>query len=113
MAKKKTSTAAIDRRKTFDAADTSHRRVNAKYDVAQTTNENASLWGRVDALSAATANNPAVRQTIRNRARYEVANNGYAKGIAQTLTNDTVGPTVQLQIGNAVNAQQIEKDFEA
>ena len=102
---------AKNERKTFDAS-SERKFVNARYDVAQTTEENASLWGRVDALSAAAANNPAVRTTIRNRARYEVANNSYAKGIVQTLTNDTVGPSVQLQIGDAENAQEIEKDFE-
>ena len=29
--------------------------------------------------------------TLRNRARYEVANNSYARGIVLTLANDVVG----------------------
>ncbi|WP_345321587.1 hypothetical protein [Novipirellula rosea] len=45
-------------------------------------------WSRANGLSAATANSPDVRRTLRNRSRYEVANNSYARGITLTLAND-------------------------
>ena len=48
------------------------------------------------------AASPAVRRTLRNRARYEVANNSYARGIVLTLANDSIGtgPRLQLLTGN-------------
>jgi hypothetical protein len=38
-----------------------------------------------------------VRATLRNRARYEVASNSYAKGIVLTLANDAVGTGLRLR----------------
>jgi lambda family phage portal protein len=49
-------------------------------------------------LSANAANSPEVRRVLRNRARYEVANNSYARGIVSTLANDTVGTGPRLQM---------------
>ena len=86
--------------------------LRASYDIARRTDENANLWKYVDSLSAAEANNPAVRQTIRNRARYETANNSYAAGIVATLAADTIGPEIQLQLGDTDAAQQAEREFE-
>ena len=71
------------RRKVFDSAAISQRTIRASYDVARTTDENENLWKYVDALSAADANSPTVRRTIRNRARYETANNSYAEPLAE------------------------------
>lgn len=106
-------TARKAKRSVFDADAISKRTVlRAAYDIARTTDENANLWKYVDSLSAAEANNPAVRQTIRNRARYEVANNSYADGIVDTLSADTIGPEVQLQLGDTDAAQRAERDFE-
>jgi capsid protein len=87
--------------------------VKARYDIAQTTTENSSLWTGADALSAAEANNPQVRKTIRERARYEVANNSYARGIIRSITQDTIGPAIQLQLGDEAKAQEIEENFMA
>jgi capsid protein len=98
------------KRKMFEA-DASQKRISARYDVARTTDENASLWSMVDSLSAAEANNPQVRKTIRERARYEVANNCYAKGIVRALVSDVIGPEVQLQLGDSPKAQEIEQAF--
>lgn len=74
------------------------RRVRARYDAAQTTQENSKLWANADGLSALAANSRDVRRTLRQRSRYEVANNSYAIGIAQTLANDTIGTGPRLQI---------------
>jgi capsid protein len=61
--------------------------VRGRYDAAATTDENRRHWANADLLSATAANNPQVRRTLRARARYEVANNSYARGIVLTLAN--------------------------
>ena len=55
--------------------------LRARYDAAQTTSENARHWAMADGLSADGATSADVRRKLRDRARYEVANNSYAKGI--------------------------------
>ena len=65
--------------------------VRAKFDSAQTNADNRRHWANADGLSADAAANPEVRRTLRNRARYEVANNSYARGIVLTLANDVTG----------------------
>ena len=66
-------------------------RVRGRYDAAATTDENRRHWANADLLSANAANNSKVRQTLRSRSRYEVANNSYARGIVSTLANDCIG----------------------
>ena len=87
------------------------RLIRAKYDAAQTTAENQRHWANADALSANAANSAAVRTTLRNRTRYEVANNAYAAGIAQTLANYTIGtgPRLQMRLDNEEANRQIER----
>ena len=68
-----------------------------RYDSAQTTDDNRKHWTYADGLSAGLSLSPAVRQLLRNRARYEVANNTYAKGIILTLANDAIGNGPHLQ----------------
>ncbi|MCL2645429.1 MAG: phage portal protein [Phycisphaerales bacterium] len=65
--------------------------VRGRYDAAQTTPDNRKHWAAADGLSPNAANQPNVRRVLRNRARYEVANNSYARGIVLTLANDTIG----------------------
>jgi hypothetical protein len=68
--------------------------VEGRFDSAQTNARSATAerhWANADPLSADAAASPAVRQTLRNRARYEVANNSYARGIILTLANDVTG----------------------
>jgi len=107
------ATARKPTRKVFDSEAVSQRTIRASYDIARTTSENENLWKYVDALSAADANSPAIRRTIRNRARYEVANNSYADGIIDTLAADTIGPEAQIQLGDSDLAQNTEREFEA
>ena len=78
------------------------RVVRAKYDSAQTNEENRRHWANADGLSANAAISPPVRRTLRNRARYEVANNSYARGIVLTLANDCVGTGPRLQMLTAI-----------
>ena len=89
--------------------------VRAKFDSAQTTPDNRRHWANADGLSADAAASPEVRRTLRNRARYEVANNSYARGIVLTLANDVIGTGPRLQMltdGDEVN-QTIEREFAA
>ena len=72
--------------------------LRARYDAAQTTRENARHWAMADALSADAAACWDVRKKLRERARYEVANNSYAKGITLTLADYCVGTGARLQI---------------
>jgi len=92
------------------------RFIRAKFDSAQTTPENRRHWANADYLSADAAANPQVRQTLRNRARYEVANNSYARGIVLTLANDVIGtgPRLQMLLADGAGANQtIEREFAA
>ena len=87
--------------------------VRARYDAAQTTVENARHWAMADSLSADGATSADVRRKLRERARYEVANNSYAKGIVLTLANDCIGtgPRLQLLSANAGLNRRVEAAF--
>ena len=89
------------------------RVLRARYDAAQTTAENARHWAMADALSADGAACPDVRKKLRERARYEVANNSYAKGIVLTIANDCVGtgPRLQLLTGDEQTNRRVEAAF--
>ncbi len=67
------------------------RRMDARYDAAVMSDDNRKHWSADDGLSAKSANGASIRRTLRNRARYEIANNSYARGISLTLANDIVG----------------------
>lgn len=81
------------------------RIIRGRYDAAATNDDNRRHWAAADGLSANAANSREVRRILRNRARYEVANNSYARGIVLTLANDVMGTGPRLQIlstdGNA------------
>jgi lambda family phage portal protein len=90
--------------------------VRARFDAAQTTPDNRKHWSNADPLSADAAASPEVRRTLRNRARYEVANNSYARGIVLTLANDVIGtgPRLQMLLGDGQDAganRTIEAEF--
>jgi len=92
------------------------RMVRGRFDSAQTTADNRKHWANADALSADAAASPAVRRTLRNRARYEVANNSYARGIVLTLANDVIGtgPRLQMLLGDGADSganRVIETEF--
>jgi len=89
------------------------RPILGKYDAAQTTHENRRHWANADHLSANAAMSPEVRRTLRARARYEVANNSYAKGIVLTLANYVVGtgPRLQMLTDDPEANRVIEREF--
>ena len=69
-----------------------------KYDAAQTTSENVRHWSMADSLSADSSMTPEIRRTLRNRSRYEVANNAYARGLVLTLASTCIGTGPRLQL---------------
>jgi len=87
--------------------------IRARYDAAQTTTENARHWAMADSLSADGAASADVRHKLRERARYEVANNSYAKGIVLTLANDCIGtgPRLQLLTEDSETNRRVEAAF--
>jgi lambda family phage portal protein len=89
------------------------RVIRARYDAAVTSDDNRRHWANADGLSANAANSATVRRTLRNRARYETANNSYARGIVLTLANDVVGtgPRLQLATNDADANSRIERAF--
>lgn len=89
------------------------RVVQARFDVAQTTAENRRHWVMADSLSADGAGSADVRKKLRERARYEVANNSYAKGIVLTIANDCIGtgPRLQLLTGDDEINRRVETAF--
>jgi lambda family phage portal protein len=91
------------------------RVVRGRYDAASTSDDNRRHWANADGLSANQANSPEVRRVLRNRARYETANNSYAKGIVLTLANDVVGtgPRLQLLTEDSEANTRIEREFTA
>ena len=91
------------------------RLIRAGFDSAVTNDANRKHWAHADGLSADAAASPEVRRTLRNRARYEAANNSYAKGIVLTLANDVVGtgPRLQLLTEDDQANQRIEQAFTA
>lgn len=106
------------RRTTFVPARPSRRHaggrvVRARFDAATTTDDNRRHWSNADGLSPNAAITPEVRRTLRNRARYEVANNSYARGIVLTLGHDTIGPGPMLQMLTEDRAANrlIEREF--
>jgi len=108
LGRRKTSTALV----TAESAERS-RVIRARYDAAQTTTDNARHWAMSDAMSADGAASPDVRKTLRERARYEVANNSYAKGIVLTIANDCIGtgPRLQLLTEDSDTNRRVESAF--
>ena len=88
--------------------------IDARYDAAQTSPENSKHWQHADGLSATAAMTPAVRRVLRNRSRYEVANNSYAAGIVDTLAEYLVGtgPRLQLLLDNLQYNNKVEGWFD-
>lgn len=105
------------RGKSASAATRKPRAVRGSYDAAQTGIDPSQddHWSWTDSLNANAANDPATRQTLRDRSRYECANNGYAGGLVRKLGNDLIGtcPRLQLTIPGVDRkvSRKIEKAF--
>lgn len=87
--------------------------VSARYDAAQTTSENAAHWSMATNWSADVEANSEVRRTLRNRARYETANNAWVCGMLTTQAYDLIGtgPRLQMTGENEKLNRIVERDF--
>jgi lambda family phage portal protein len=87
----------------------------ATYDAADTTDENYKHWARADNLPPNMATTMGVRRTLRNRSRYERANNPYCRGLVSTISADMIGtgPRLALNIPGAADwkVKQVEGAF--
>lgn len=89
------------------------RTTKARYDAAQTTSRNAEHWRWADNFNADQSNSPQVRERLRNRARYECANNPWLSGLIMQVASDLIGVMPRLQI-NSIDekySSRIERDF--
>lgn len=87
-------------RKTAPAIARQVAALQAAYDAATDGGRNDKHWQMADGLSAASANDTETRRRIREKARYEYSNNGFAKGLAWTLATDLVGTRLRVQFHN-------------
>ncbi len=89
------------------------RPIRARFDVARTTPENRKHWMHADTLAPDAALTPEVRSTLRMRARYEIANNSYARGMEIALVNYVIGtgPTLNVLLDDKKLTKRIEADW--
>lgn len=78
------------------------RPVKASYDAAGSGDVMLNYWAAADAYDADSSHSYAVRSKLVQRSRYEIGNNGYSDGIAQTYATDLVGlgPQLRMQTGS-------------
>lgn len=68
------------------------------YDSSEPGGVNEQHWSAAGSISARQANSLPVRETLRNRSRYETANNSIVRGIVDTYAADLVGDGARLQV---------------
>jgi lambda family phage portal protein len=75
--------------------------IRSRYDAAGDQKENRGHWSFADSLSVNAINDPGTRAKLRDRARNECRNNGYAKGLVAGIAQDVIGtgPRLQLNLG--------------
>jgi capsid protein len=86
---------------------------SARFDAGQTTSDNANHWAMADGLAADAAANPMIRYVLRNRSRYEAANNCYARGMVNAISTDLIGtgPRLQMETGSDTADEWLELEF--
>lgn len=91
------------------------RRAKLSYDAARSGTDLDGHWSHADALDADSANSFQVRQTLRNRSRYEVGSNSYYDGILGTYADMLVGggPKLRMMTGSRAFNQLVEREFTA
>jgi len=96
-----------------DQAQERYAKLRATYDAARTSDEFKNYWSNADKFDADSANSREVRHTLISRSRYEIGNNGYADGIAQTYATDMVGkgPTLRMQSGSDGFNRMVEQSW--
>ncbi len=74
--------------------------MRAFYESAEPGGDDAKHWTKAGSFSARQINSPEVRETLRNRCRFEVANNSMARGIVDTLADTLIGDGPRAQIAD-------------
>lgn len=89
------------------------RMLRARYDASQNTNEYKNIWANADRYDADSAHSREVRHTLISRSRYEIGNNGFSDGIAQTYATDLVGvgPVLRMQSGSEGFNRMVEAEW--
>jgi len=89
--------------------------LRARYDNAQTGTDNYKHWAAADALSADAANSLSVRKRLRERSRYERANNCYCAGLVQSMVHYEVGtgPRIEVRTANPGFNAMVERLWDA
>jgi capsid protein len=88
--------------------------LRARYDMAQTTEENAAHWSMATDWTADMEANPETRRTMRKRSRYEIGNNPWLHGAILQMSEDLIGTGPRLQVTGLDNqkaANEIERAF--
>jgi lambda family phage portal protein len=90
-------------------------RLQARFDAAQTNNDNRRHWENADGLAADAACDPGIRAILRNRGRYEQFNNPYMDGQLQTLAADLIGrgPKLRMLTDDEDANSYVEGEFAA
>lgn len=85
----------------------------ATYDAARNTAEFSNYWANADRYDADSANCREVRHTLISRSRYEIGNNGFSDGIAQTYATDLIGnaPALRMQTSSVGFNQLVELEW--
>lgn len=74
------------------------KRLQAKYDAAASPRHLENYWDGITDSSASAEMTPTVRSKIRKRARYELRNNSWARGIIDTRAHYTIGTSPRPQL---------------
>lgn len=85
-----------------------------RYDATRPESDLDRFWSGADSRSVDASLDPETRRKLRERARYEVANNCYATGLGLTIANAVVGSGPRLQIVDAADRgfnKRVEWEF--
>lgn len=97
--KKKQMMKARANKPTPEVASPSVKLVRAeRFNSGRIENDSKSHWRFADNKSIDCALNPQVRRRIRDRARYEIANNSYAYGAAMSIANAVIGDGPKIHV---------------
>lgn len=86
------------KKKRTSLVDRMNERVRATHYDATSLKDLSEYWRWTDSKSVDASLDPETRRKLRDRARYEVANNSYAMGVALALANAVVGSGPRLQV---------------
>lgn len=87
-------------------------RLRAGYDSAQTDSQNSKHWQNADSYSANAGLDQSTRQVLRDRTRYESANNCYAGGISEQIAVDLVGTGPRLRLSIPGQDREVSRAVE-